>query len=121
MDTEQQNHRSLLEIYITHMTVPMFTNPQRFVDPLHAIELYDEQRNTPCHENETKKQRAKRETRCDLHNTIQRSLDLGILSWRRRGMLSWRMYCFRDMVVFLRGQKNDLLVILDLYRRNTSL
>ena len=67
----------MFEIRVTHSTVPIFANTKRSVDPLQTIEL-DEQRSTPCHENETEKQRAEREAREDLYTAVQSSFNLGI-------------------------------------------
>ena len=110
----RHHHRSLLEIHITHSTVSMFTNPKRFVDPLQTIEL-DEQRSTTCHENEAEEQRTKRETRSDLHIAVQSSFDLGIglLGWGFRGILSWRLFNFRDIKpsVFLQGNRRAILLV----------
>ena len=91
----------------------MFANSKRFVDPLHAVEP-DEHGDTPCYETETEKQSAKGEAICDHHDAIQRSLDLRILNWRCRGVLSWGRCYFWDV-------KKNLLAVLDFYRRNTSL
>ena len=92
----------------------MFTNPKRPADPLQTIEL-DEQRSTARHENETEKQRAKREARGDLHTAVQSSLDLdiGLLSWRFRGLLGWGLWNFRDIKssVFLRGNRRAILLV----------
>jgi len=110
----RHHHRSLLEIHITHSTVSMFTNSKRFGDPLQTIEL-DEQRSATCHENETEKQGAKRETRGDLHIAVQSSFDLGIglLSWGFRGILGWWLFNFRDIKpsVFLQGNGRAILLV----------
>ena len=74
---EQRLHCSVFEIRVTHSTVPIFANTKRSVDPLQTIEL-DEQRSTPCHENETEKQRTEREAREDLYTAVQSSFNLGI-------------------------------------------
>ena len=82
----------------------MFADPQHFVDSLQTVE-FDEQRSATRHENETKKQRAVRETRGDLHTTVQGGFDLGI------GTLSRRFSGLRDGSVFLRGDRRLILLV----------
>jgi hypothetical protein len=106
MGAEQPNHSSLLEIYIIRTTIPIIANPERFVDLLHAIKL-DEQRSTPCHENEAEKQSAKRKAGCD-RNAVQFSFGLSTLNWRCRVVLNRGWCCSGDMVVVLRGDRRTI-------------
>jgi len=82
----------------------MFAEPQHFADSLQTIEL-DEQRGATRHENETKKQRAVRETRGDPHTAVQGGFDLGI------GTPSRRFSGLRDRSVFLRGDRRMILLV----------
>ena len=93
----------------------MFANSQHSVDPLHAVELY-EQRSTPCHKNEAKEESAERKARCNLHWAIQGSFDF----WIRGCVLSWGWGNSWDIVVLRGDRRMILLVTLDFYRKNKS-
>jgi len=115
MRVELPIDRSLLEIHISHSTVPVFTKPKHSGDPLPTLEL-DEQRSTPRHENETENQSANGDARGNFHDVV-------LINWSCRGLLGRGWVDFRDIVprVFLQGDRRMiLLVTFDFYRKNTE-